>query len=142
MENKKHVSEKINVLIVKNTDLHHLYLSLVEATEADFLKGKLKSHADKHRLMNLELVGELKAYHPEASIDMEGSLSGGLSKGWEEVKKSFNLESDESILETFNNSHQEATLLYEKQLNSSTFEFIPLQKVLKNHLEWFKSVEY
>lgn len=142
MEHSVKISEAINTLIVKNTDLHHLYLSLANIAKADLLKGLLKSHADKHRVMNLELVGALKACLPDAVIDLEGSLAGGLAKGWEEIKKTFSLESDEDIRENLTASHAAVTKLYEEINAQTTFNNEPLQAVIDAHLEWMHSISF
>lgn len=141
MENETKISEEINKLILKNTDLHHLYLSLAEAAEGDLLKGILKSHADKHRMMNLELVSELKALIPHANINVEGSFVGGITRGWEELKKSFNLESDDGIRASLKDAHTECLALYKKINAAISNTHKSIFEQLNAHISWLSTKE-
>ena len=98
MKSKQHISEKINAAITLHNDHHRIFLDAVSMADAKSLQGFLKLQTELRRKFAQQLIGALKIFDPQASIDVDGSFVGSLKRGWQDIKSSFAMENDFDLI--------------------------------------------
>lgn len=135
MKTKETLTQTLQSLIVIHIDYHKSLLEVVDHTSNKTIIGFLKKQADEHRKMSMNLTVVLVAFNNEATINIEGSVSGVLERGWADIKTSLSEEDDSALIENYGTKINALITKYQDTLQPSQNLPEKIEATLKEQLQ-------
>ncbi|TXE19384.1 PA2169 family four-helix-bundle protein [Psychroserpens burtonensis] len=97
MKYSEEISNKLNILLVKNYDAEKGYLKAIDNVDGDRLKMFFKRRSSERSEFAKELRTEILQYGQIP--DDSGSFKGVMHRNWMSLKSTFSSDNEESIME-------------------------------------------